>query len=79
MDDSLNNIPNLGPSRRTALEAAGITSRAAVARMTVDQLVSAVGIPRVTAEKVLTFLQEHTPETLPEPASLLPSRFLPGR
>lgn len=56
MDDSLNNIPNLGPARRTALEAAGITTRAQLAQAAVDQLIAVTGMPRSAAEKTWAFL-----------------------
>ena len=57
MDESLFGIPNIGPSRRAALEAAGITARSRLKEASVEQLVSVTGMPRATAVTVLDFLR----------------------
>jgi hypothetical protein len=56
-DDSLNGVPNIGPARRAALEAAGITTRAQLAHSSAEQLVSMTGMARSFAEKTLEFVR----------------------
>ncbi len=68
MDESLNNIAHLGPARRAALEAAGITTRSQLAQASVDQLVGVTGMPRSAAQKVLASLQgSSSPDAAPVP------------
>ena len=57
MDESLFGIPNLGPARRAALEAAGITTRPGLKEASVEQLVGLTGMPRATAATILAFLR----------------------
>lgn len=64
--NSLEGIPGIGPARRTALAAAGITRRAELARATIEQLVSVTGMPRTQAEQALAFVQNAVPQTVPE-------------
>ncbi|MES2460942.1 MAG: helix-hairpin-helix domain-containing protein [Armatimonadota bacterium] len=54
--DALSNIPGIGPARKAALYAAGITTRAALAQASADQLISLTGMPRGQAEKALEAL-----------------------
>jgi predicted flap endonuclease-1-like 5' DNA nuclease len=58
-EDSLNGVPNVGPARRAALEAAGVTTRAQLARATVDQLVGMTGMARSLAERTLEFVRQN--------------------
>lgn len=66
-DDSLNGIPNLGPARRAALEAAGVTTRAQLAGASGEQLVAMTGMARSLAEKTLEFVR-HAAPVIPAPA-----------
>ncbi len=52
----LNGIPGIGPARRAAFEAAGVLTRAALARMDVAQVVSVSGMGRAQAEAALRFV-----------------------
>lgn len=56
MDDSLLGIPFIGPVRRAALQAAGITTRAQLAQMSVEQLVGVTGMQRTMARRALDLL-----------------------
>ena len=56
MDDSLLGIPFIGPVRRAALQAAGITTRAQLAQMSVEQLVGVTGMQRSMARRALDLL-----------------------
>ena len=68
MDESLNNIPYLGPARRAALEAAGITTRSQLVQASVEQLVGVTGMPRTLAERTLLFLHANAaPNGAPPP------------
>ncbi|MBC8104025.1 MAG: hypothetical protein H7Z41_15740 [Cytophagales bacterium] len=62
--DDLGSIPGIGPARKATLVAGGVTTRAALAQASVEQLVSLTGMPRAQAEKTLAFLQENH-EALP--------------
>lgn len=66
--DALSNIPGIGPARKAALYAAGITTRAALAQASVEQLISLTGLSRTQAEKALETL--HTTDA---PALSAPS------
>ena len=55
--DALSNIPGVGPARKAALYAAGITTRASLAQASVEQLISLTGMPRAQAIKTLEALQ----------------------
>lgn len=63
--DSLDGIPGIGPSRRTMLLAAGITSRSQLAQMSVDQLVSVSALGRAVAQKALAFVHAPAPAAAP--------------
>lgn len=56
--EDLSGIPGVGPARRAALIAAGITTRAALARASVEQLVSMTGMARAQAERTLAVLRQ---------------------
>jgi hypothetical protein len=71
----LDGIPGLGPARRAALAAAGITSRADLVAATTDQLVSVTGMPRSQAERALAALK--TTRAAPEEALTAPAAALP--
>lgn len=60
-EPDLTGIPGLGPARRTALETAGVSSRAAFARLTVEQLVSLTGMGRAPAARALDFVRGTSP------------------
>lgn len=67
-DDSLNGVPNVGPARRAALEAAGVTTRSQLAQASAAQLVAMTGMARSLAEKTLEFVRLAAPpatDTLP--------------
>jgi len=53
----LSGIPGVGPARRAAFEAAGVSTRAALARMDAVQIVSVSGMGRAQAEAALAFVQ----------------------
>lgn len=57
-DDSLSGVPNIGPARRAALEAAGVTTRFGLAQASVDQLVGMTGMARSLAEKTLDWVRQ---------------------
>ena len=69
VDDTLNGIPNLGPARRAALEAAGVTTRTALAQASVEQLVGMTGMARSLAEKTLEFVRYSAPALAAPPAT----------
>ena len=49
-------MPSLGPVRRAALAAAGVETRAALARASVDQIVGMTGMGRALAQRILDSL-----------------------
>lgn len=74
MDDNndLAGIPGLGPVRRTALLAAGITGRAELRKSSADQIVAMTGMGRAPAERLVTFLAaaaEGKPTAVPSVAA----------
>lgn len=66
--DALSNIPGIGPARKAALYAAGITTREALAQASVEQIIRLTGMPRAQAEKALEALR-----TTESPAFSAPS------
>jgi hypothetical protein len=80
--DALSNIPGIGPARKTALYAAGITTRAALSQASVEQIISLTGMPRNQAEKALESLQttESVALSTPSPqiAPPLQDEAMPG-
>ena len=58
MDDSLAGIPHIGPGRRATLEAAGITTSAQFAQLTLDQLVGMTRMPRSLAHRALAVVNQ---------------------
>jgi hypothetical protein len=66
--DALGSIPGIGPARKAALFAAGITTRAALAQASVEQIISVTGMPRTQAEKALDALQATEALTLSAPS-----------
>ena len=66
--DALSNIPGIGPARKAALYAAGITTRAALVQASAEQIISLTGMPRAQAEKVLETLQETEAPLLSTPS-----------
>lgn len=68
--DSLSGIPGVGPSRKAALVAAGVTTRAALAQMSVEQLISLTGMPRAQAAAALDAVRK---EESPQPALTAPA------
>jgi len=67
--NALIGIPNIGPARRAALEAAGVTTRAQLARASVDQLVGMTGMARGVAQKTLEFVRHTATAALTSAAS----------
>lgn len=61
MDDSLTGIPHIGPGRRAALQAAGISTRAELAQLSLDQLVAVTRIPRSLGHRALAVLRQSPP------------------
>lgn len=86
MDDSLTGVPHIGAGRRAALEAAGITTRAQLAQLTLDQLVGMTRMPRSLAHRALAVVNQspldgdaHPAEPLAEPlVEELGETFAPG-
>jgi hypothetical protein len=53
LPDHLAGVPGIGSARRALLAAAGIVSRADLARASVEQIVSVTGMPRAAAARAL--------------------------
>jgi hypothetical protein len=66
--DALDNIPGIGPARKAALYAAGITTRAGLAQASVEQIISLTGMPRTQAEKALEALHATDAPVLSAPS-----------
>ena len=58
----LTGVPGLGPVRRAALVAAGITTRTELKKSSVEQIIGMTGMSRAAAEKVRAFLDAQMPE-----------------
>jgi hypothetical protein len=67
--DTLSNIPGIGPARKAALYAAGITTRTALAQASVEQLISLTGMARAQAEKALEALRETEAPSMSAPSA----------
>ena len=61
-------VPGLGPVRRAALLAAGVTNRADLARASVEQIVSMTGMGRKQADDVRAFVQADGARQVAKPA-----------
>ena len=68
METDLAGVPQIGPVRRAALVAAGITSRTELAKASVEQIVGMTGMSRSAAQKVRAFLAAQMPDEPAEPA-----------
>ena len=58
----LTGVPGLGPVRRAALAAAGITTRTKLQKSSVEQIIGMTGMSRAAAEKVRAFLDAQMSE-----------------
>lgn len=68
--DSLTGVPGIGAVRRRLLTEAGITTRAALAQASPEQLVSLTGMPRSAAETILAAIAPG--DSLPVPVGEMP-------
>jgi hypothetical protein len=56
--DSLDGIPGIGPARKAALLAAGLTTRTAIVGAGTDEVIRITRMPRTQAERLLAALEE---------------------